>query len=285
MMIDSHAHILTDDTQRYPPAPPSGAIKPGELDNPLTIERLIDAMPGAGVDKAVLVQRGSVYGFDNSYVCDAVDMAPDRLAAVCAINGEADDAADMVRHWVGTRTAVGIRFMELVRDQGIGWLDSPSARQAWRAAVDLDVATCVHFFPWNRSVGLQSLFAILEELPTAKVVIDHFSNMNVDAGPPDYGLDDALARLVEFSGVAVKFTTIPLGKLEKAGVDAAPIVRRIVDHFGANRVMWGSDVSQSPGSYEYMSGLARNSVTLLTEAERSQVLGGTAAALYGRNWS
>ena len=284
-MIDSHAYILTDDQDRYPPSPPSGEIKPGELDDPMTIERLLADMEGAGVDKAVLVQRGSVYGFDNSYVCDSVMLAPEKLAAVCAINGEEDAAADRVRHWVGERNAVGIRFMELVRDKGIGWLDSSSARGAWRAAVDLNVPTCVHFFPWNRAIGLQYLHSILQEMPQAHIVIDHFSNMDVNAGAPDFGLDDLLGQLVEFAGVTIKFTTIPLGRLDKAGVDAAPIVKRVVDHFGADRVMWGSDISQSPGTYAYMSDLARKSVSLLDDHQKSLVLGGTAASLYGRNWS
>lgn len=283
-MIDSHAHILTDDIATYPPSPPSGAIKPGELDNPMTIERLLADMGGAGVSKAVLVQRGSVYGFDNSYVCDAVERAPDRLAAVCSINGEADDAAARVRHWVGERNAVGIRFMELVRDSGLGWLDSAGARGAWRVAADLDIPACVHFFPWNRIEGLARLHDILTALPHLKVVVDHFSNMDVNAGAPDYGLDEALARLADFAGVAVKYTTIPLGRLDKAGVDAASIVKRVVDHFGADRVMWGSDVSQSPGSYDYMAELARRSVAALDAVQQDQVLKGTASALYGRNW-
>ncbi len=285
MLIDSHAHILTDDINRYPPAPPSGEYKASELENPMTVERLLGDMGGAGVGKAVLVQRGSVYGFNNTYVCDSVAAAPDRLAAVCAINGEAEDAGERVHHWVGERNAVGIRFMELVRDAGIGWLDSDTSRKAWKAAVELDVPVCVHFFPWNRALGLERLNAILTDLPQAKVVIDHFSNMNVNAGAPDYGLDDALARLVDFAGVAIKYTTIPLGKLAAGGVDAAPIVKRVVDHFGADRVMWGSDISQSPGTYEYMAELARNSVTLLDAAQREAVLSGTTARYYGRNWN
>lgn len=292
MLIDSHAHILTDDTGRYPPSPPSGAIKSGELDDPNTIERLLadldqanlpDAGPGAA--RAVLVQRGSVYGFDNSYVCDAVQLAPQRLAAVCSINGEADDCAERVRHWVSERGAVGIRFMELVRDSGIGWLDSDTSRQAWRAANELGVPVCVHFFPWNRVNGLARLHDILTELPDTKVVIDHFSNMPVAQGAPDYGLDEALARLVDFAGVAIKYTTIPLGKLAEAGTDAAPIVKRVVDHFGADRVMWGSDISQSPGTYAYMTELAAKSVVALDAAQREQVLGGTALRLYGANWN
>ncbi len=283
-MIDSHAHLLSDDPMRYPPSPPSGELKPGELDDPMTIGRLLGEMDKAGVDKAVLVQRGSVYGFDNSYVCDSAEAYPDRLAAVCAINGEADDAAERVRYWVKDRGAVGIRFMELVRGADIGWLDSDNSRKAWRTAHDLGVPVCVHFFPWNRRAGLTHLRSILGELPEVSVVIDHFSNMSVDDGAPDYGVDDLLAAVADFSGVNVKYTTIPLGRLAQAGTDATPIVRRVVDLFGADRVMWGSDISQSPGTYDYMADLARTSVALLDDAQKEQVLDGTTRAVYGSKW-
>ncbi len=70
-MFDSHAHLISADSEQYPPAPPSGQLKPGELDDPLTVERLLSGNGQSGVEKAVLVQRGSVYGFNNDYVCDA----------------------------------------------------------------------------------------------------------------------------------------------------------------------------------------------------------------------
>lgn len=284
-MIDSHAHLLTADTEKYPPSPPSGELKPGEMDDPMTLERLMADMDKAGVDKAVLVQRGSVYGFDNSYVCDSAARFPDRLAAVCAINGEADDAADRTKHWVSDRGAVGIRFMELKRGGDISWLDCDNSRKAWRTALDLDVPVCVHYFPWNREEGLTHLCSILETQPETAVVIDHFSNMNSKAGAPDYGVDDLLKRVAEFANVNVKFTTIPLGRLTNEGIETSPIVKRVVELFGADRVMWGSDISQSPGTYEYMADLARQSVTSLSADDAERVLGGTTAAVYGRNWN
>ena len=283
-MFDSHAHLITGDVEKYPPAPPSGVISPGQFDNPMTLERLLEEMDKNGVAKAVLVQRGSLYGFDNSYVCDSAERHPDRLGAVCAIDATADNAPDRVRHWVTERGAVGIRLMELIKGSDITWLDSPKARIVWRTAKELGAPVCVHFFPWNRAEGLTALKSILEEIPDLTVVIDHFSNMDTKSGPPDYGIDALLRDVAAFPGVHTKFTTIPLGRLQEAGIDAAPIVARVVELFGAQRVMWGSDITQSPGTYDYMADLGRRAVAFLDEEQRRQVLEGSVRAVYGKNW-
>ncbi len=283
-MIDSHAHLIADDPQTYPPAPPNGEVNQEELENPMTAERLLGEMDRHGVERAVLVQRGSIYGFDNSYVCDSAARYPDRLAAVCAIDATAADAVRAVRHWVGERQAAGIRLMELVRGSDLSWLDSPSARNVWREAEALGVPVCVHFFPWNRTGGLAALRSILIELPRVQVVIDHFSNMNWQAGPPDYGVDPLLAAVARFAGVHVKFTTIPLGRIQAAGVDAAAIVARVIGLFGAERIMWGSDITQTPGTYEYMVDLGRKAVRQLDGPTRQALLAGTARAVYGARW-
>ncbi len=127
--------------------------------------------------------------------------------------------------------------------------------------------------------------SILDEMPDITVVIDHFSNMDSKSGAPDYGVDKLLSDVAAFPGVALKFTTIPLGRLHDAGIDGAPVVERVVELFGADRVMWGSDITQSPGTYDYMADLGRLSVSLLDDAHKSRILEGTVRAVYGKNWS
>lgn len=284
-MIDTHAHLVTGDTAAYPPSPPSGALNPGDLDNPMTVERLINEMDANGVGKAVLVQRGSIYGFDSSYVCDSAARFPRRLAAVCSIDAAAPDCAERVIHWVKDRGAAGIRLMELVKGMDISWLDSPNARNGWVMAAELDVPVCVHFFPWNRAEGLTRLKAILTDIPGLTVVIDHFAAIRSDAGPPDHGVDTLLADVAAFPGVTIKFTTIPLGRLDSAGIDFRPVVMRVMQLFGADRMMWGSDITQSPGSYAQMVGLGQRAVEGMAAAEQEQILCGTAQRIYGRGWS
>jgi predicted TIM-barrel fold metal-dependent hydrolase len=281
MIFDCHAHLISGDTDRYPPAPLSGQLRAGDLDDPMTAERLLREMDAAGVARAVLVQRSHVYGFDNSYVCDAARAWPDRFAAVCSIDAAKPDAADRVRYWVGERGAAGVRMMEPFKGADASWFASEACLPMWAAATELGVSVCVHFFRWNRDFGLPALKGVLDRFPDTTVVIDHFSNMASEAGPPDYGVDDLLLQVAAFPKVYTKFTTIPLGQLRTLGVDAAPVVERVVQAFGAARVMWGSDIAQSAGSYAEMVELGLDATRTLDGAERAQVLNGATAAVYG----
>lgn len=283
-MIDAHAHLITGDMTAYPPAPPSGVLDTDTFANPMPVERLLAEMDDSSVDKAILVQRGSIYGYDSSYVCDSAARFPQRLAAVCSIDAQAADCGEAVHHWVRERGAVGIRLMEIVRSGGIDWLDSPVAREAWRAAAVLDAPVCVHLFPWNREQAIGCLLDILGEIAGLTIVLDHFAAMQSDAGPPDHGVDALLEAMARHEGVMVKFTTIPLGRLAKAGIDAEPVIKRVMDLFGAERMMWGSDITQSPGRYDEMVALGRDAVARLPASAQDAILNGTAMRIYGRQW-
>jgi predicted TIM-barrel fold metal-dependent hydrolase len=280
MLTDAHAHLISDDHVRYPPAPPSGKLGPNDLDDPCTAERLLTEMDRCGVDRAVLVHRNSIYGYDNSYVCDAATRYPDRFVAVGSIDGFDPQAADRVRYWTTERGLAGIRFMEPVKGAELTWLTGPPGLHAWRQAHELRVPACVHFFRWNRVAGLAALAGILEQLPDMTVVIDHFSNMDWAAGPPDYGFDAPLLAIAKFPNVYVKFTTIPLGAIQAAGQSAAPILARVIEAFGAQRLMWGSDITQSKGSYRQMVELLHNASAALTPAQRDHVMYRTADEVY-----
>jgi L-fuconolactonase len=281
-LFDCHAHLIASDHDRYKPAPLSGSLRPGDLDDPMTAERLLREMDANGVERAAVVQRGHVYGFDNAYVCDAAQAYPDRLTAVCSIDGRERDCGEKVRHWVGERGAGGVRMMEPFKGADPSWFAGPIARPIWETATALGVSVCVHFFRWNREAGLTALAELLTDFTETTVVVDHFSNMTVEAGAPDHGFDALLNAVAAFPKVYTKFTTIPLGQLDEQGIEAAPVVKRVVETFGAERVMWGSDIAQSKGDYAYMVDLGRRAVAALDEAAQAQVLNGTAAAVYGR---
>ena len=96
---------------------------------------------------------------------------------------------------------------------------------------------------------------------------------------------ELLEGVAAFDNVAVKFTTIPLGRLEAAGIDTGPVVRRVMDLFGADRMMWGSDITQSSGTYTEMVNLGRRAVEGLTSAEQEAVLSKTGTRIYGKGWN
>lgn len=278
--LDCHAHVVSDDTGRYPIAPLSGTVRAGDLEDPVTAERLLALLDANDVERAVIVQRAHVYGYDNSYVVDAAARYPDRLRAVCAIDAQAAEAPQLIRHWIGERGAIGIRLTEPHRGADTSWFDSPNALTAWETAAELGIPLRLHFFRWNRSACLPALVPLLRRFPQTAVIIDHLSNLSVEEGPPHFGLDAPLAALREFPNLYLLLSTINLARLATEGVPSAPVIEHLVDAFGARRIMWGSDIGQSKGTYAEMRALADAAVATLSASEREGLLRATASEVY-----
>jgi predicted TIM-barrel fold metal-dependent hydrolase len=111
------------------------------------------------------------------------------------------------------------------------------------------------------------------------VVLDHIGNPPWQADDPDLGLG-LVSQLADAPNLVLKFATVNLNRLEAAGVSAPRALRRLVEMFGAERVMWGSDVPNTPGDYSGM--LARVSIALadLSAADQQCIMGATALRVY-----
>src|SRR2546429_10013514 len=86
-VIDIHPHVVSPDTKRYPLAPLGGTQSTWSSERPTTYETLLKEMDAAGVNKAAIVHSSTAYGYDNSYVADAVAAVPSRFTAVCFFDG------------------------------------------------------------------------------------------------------------------------------------------------------------------------------------------------------
>lgn len=264
-MIDAHAHLVTDDPA-YPRVAATG--------NEMRADTLLDSLHANGLRAAVAVQRAHVYGYDNSYVLDSARQYPDRLRAMCVIDGQATDA-DKTVHDLACRGAAAIRLTAPGGNHhsgpaGVDWFAGPDARRVWAAAAETGLSMCLHVYRWNRDDVLRALPAVVRAFPGVPVVLDHVAS--VDMAEPDL-----LLALVDVPEVFVKVTTLNLAKLREPG----PLVEWLVTHFGAARLLWGSDVTQTRGAYADMVATARLAVAGLSEADAAKVLGGTAATLYG----
>lgn len=280
MILDSHAHIVSDDFARYPAAPLSGQVRPGDLDDPFTVERLIGCMDEQGVEQALVVQRAHIYGYDNSYVVDSAQRFPKRLRAVCMVDARHAEAPRVVRHWVCERGAAAIRLTEPYKGADTGWFAGEAAINVWHAVADLGVSLRLHFYRWNRDAGLRALVPLLREFRAVPIVLDHLSNLPVESGPPDFGFDAPLRALVELPNVHLMFSTINFARLATAGLPAAPMLERVMREFGPRRLLWGSDIAQSTGSYAELVQRARLAVAPLASDVQEQLLHSTTAALH-----
>lgn len=254
-MIDTHTHVVADDLDRYP-------LKPRELSGkwyleaPHTAERLIACMDETGVDQAVLVQAVGAYTFENDYAADSSAAHPGRFASACCIDPVAAGAVETLRHWILERGMHGVRLFAIARG-GVSWLEDSRSFPVWEEARELGAHVIVTVLR-NQLPALRRVLRRHRQVP---VSLDH-------CGFPDPRDPEPLFELAEEANLHCKVSSIVLGSM---GEEAPGFVEKLVSRFGAERVMWGSDFSQTHDRpYAQLVALAREGFSGLTSDQQHQ---------------
>lgn len=300
-LIDTHAHLISADWDRYRTRPFTPDLpmpeRPGFT---VTAEDLIALMDLHGVDHACLVQRGHVYGYDNSYILDSAVTYPGRLHPVVIMDTQDPATPGQYREWVRTHHAAGFRMANSrpwLLDTA--WICSPAAMQVWQACADLGTPMNLIFFMKQLPFLLPLLKILARQFPDLPIVLDHgampFGMTQYEVGlaeqagepvvmppAPHFGIDSTIEIFRDVPNVHFKITEINMERLVKAGVRPAHLVRRMVDSFGPDRLVWGSDVGQSMlWPYAEKVAMAQAATDFLTPAEASAFLHGNAQRIYG----
>jgi predicted TIM-barrel fold metal-dependent hydrolase len=297
-LFDSHAHLISGDRQTYPPGLLRGAGGFAQVDYTVTAEELLAEMDRHGVVRACAVQRGHLYGYDNRYVIDASLAHPDRLACVVILDAQDPATPGQLRHMVEKQGVKGLRLAQTRIDvYDTAWMNSPAAMETWATAAALGIPVAIIFFRRHLAYGLAALEVIAQLHPDLPIIVDHSGTpynaanyevgwyrdhglSNALPGPPDFGIDDTIGRLARYPNVHVKITEIVFDRLADGGVPPARFVRRLADAFGADRLMWGSDIGQSDAPYAVKAAMARAAAAELTSQEQDDFLRGTGDRLY-----
>jgi predicted TIM-barrel fold metal-dependent hydrolase len=275
-----HTHAISEDVARYPMKPLGGERSSWSEQRPVTIEQLIESQDQAGISKAALVQASTAYGFDNSYVADALDRYPGRFVGVASVDFVDADAVSKLDYWIRDRGLGGVRIRAAdgstrVPTPGSG-LDDPTMNPVWEYLEGSRVPVCVQM----HSHQAPNLVSVLERFPNLIVALDHGARPRLDGGPPYDGAED-LFVLTRFENVFLKLTSVTVRRAAgEPGGDPAKLVRKLVDGFGANRVTWGSNFPASDGSLAELRRLAEDAFGELTDTERRQVSEETPKEVY-----
>ena len=224
-VIDGHAHII--DTARYPLADGPG-YKPRPYENGPK-ETYCGILDGHAVSHALLVQP-SGYGIDNSAMLDAIASHPRRFKGIAVLDPGTPERA--LEDLAG-RGIVGVRFNlptyepdALARPEAPRFLARLKAL-GWYAQVFADHAQWVESAPILRRSGV-------------KVLVDHFGIRDLAGGVDQPGFQ-AVLRLGRDGIAAVKLSA-PFRLSQETGyADLRPIARAVVDAFGIENCVWGSD--------------------------------------------
>lgn len=137
---------------------------------------------------------------------------------------------------------------------------------------------------------LDMLLRFCARNPDLPVVIDHAAKPALAAAPDDPRHDmwcSGMQRLARDTAACCKISGL-LTEMAPAQVPHArdilfPVMDDLLDWFGADRLMWGSDwpVLRLAGSYDGWHGVFHDWLERLPAPDRAQISGQTAARFYG----
>jgi L-fuconolactonase len=275
-VIDIHPHIISPDLKRYPRAPLGGKQSDWSATRPVSLEQLIAAMDGSGVQKAAIVQASTCYGHDNSYVADAVAAHPKRFTGVFSVNVLAPDATVRMRHWM-ERGLTGMRLFTFgsTMSEQASWLDDAKSYPAWTYAADHDLSICMQM----SASGIPQLAKMIERFPKVKIILDHMARPALDDGPP-YVAAASLFGLARYPTVYLKLTKRNFEQAASGKATPETFFPKLVAEFGAERLSWGSNYPSSEGSMPEILTVARKTLAILPQRDLDWIFAKTAQVLY-----
>ena len=275
-IVDIHPHIISSDEIAYPRNPLNGVPSIWSKNRPTSWQQLIHAMDDANVAKAAIVQASTCYGFDNSYVADAVQARPERFTGVFSIDLMAKDAPERMRFWV-ERGLTGVRVFTAgsTMPTQANTLDDPRTFPAWQAAQDLNIPFCVQMLPQ----GLSMLETLMQKFPKIKIIIDHLMSVPISAGAP-YTDCAPLFTLAKNPNIYLKLSIITVRECLKGLATPESFLGKVVKEFGSNRVAWGSNFPASDGTLLEMLEESKKALSFLKQEDVDHILGHTAVDLY-----
>lgn len=272
--IDAHVHVWTPDTQRYPLAE---GFDVSDMQPPsFTPEQLFAHTTPAGVTRVVLIQM-SYYGFDNRYMLDTIARYPETFSGVAIVDSQAADVAQQIAALVEK----GVRGLRIHPGPGEAarWVRDEGMATLWTTAAGQDIAVC----PLINPTDLPHVDAMCGKFPATRVVVDHFARIGMD-GQIDPRQLDALCRLARHPQLYVKTSAFyALGKKQPPYVDLIPMILRLIDTFGSQRLMWASDCPfQVQGEHTYAASIAliRDRINSLSAADKQAILRDTAQEVF-----
>ncbi len=270
--IDAHSHIWSHDVEKYPLA---NNYTVENLKPLFTEKELLAVAHRSGVGRVVLIHHHPFYGWDNSYLVDVTVRMPQTFRVAGAVDNLKPNPGKKMRAML-RQHVTGFRVTSSLH--GEKWL-AGGMDEMWRTAADTRQNICCLINPGE----IGQIDAMCAKHPETPVVVDHFARVGVSGLIRDADVD-ALCGLAKHQHTTLKISAYyALGKKKPPYLDLAPMIRRVLDAYGPERLMWASDSPYQLGkghTYEASISLVRDGLDFLSNCDRQWLLGKTAERVF-----
>jgi L-fuconolactonase len=271
-IVDAHHHVWSLARGDY------GWLTPaqGPIHRDFTLDDYVRAAPQVAL--SILVQAAPTLA-ETSFLLQIARENRERVGGVVGwMDLDREDAPDRLADAAREPLFKSVRPMLQDIDDP-EWILRPRVMQSLAALSALGL----RFDALVRPVHLLALSRMVEAHSGLAVVIDHAAKPDIAAGEWEPWAS-ALRDLALHPRVHCKLS----GLITEAGPDwtvdsLSPYVDHVLAHFGAGRVMWGSDwpVVERNGGYDRWWQATERLLEPLDDASRAAILGGNARRFYG----
>lgn len=275
-IIDAQVHAY----ERNHPGRPWTNVLHGP--DEVTGSDMIAAMDDCGVDAAILLSVFTMYQFDASYAMSVYAAYPHRFRLIKPVDPTDPNVEDTIAAWAETPGAIAIRIM-LNRGVSEDPAD-PGVNRVLAAAARYNLP--LNLLCWGRLPQVKQL-AI--QHPNTQIVVDHVG-LQQPYEPPalENPFNDlpAVIALADCPNVAIKLTgACTLSRLSYPYSDIWVPLRKILDAYGIDRCMWGTDWTRAVKVLSYRQGVDAFRLTdQLNNNEREQLMGNNLQKIYKWNF-
>jgi L-fucono-1,5-lactonase len=277
-VVDAHHHFWDPSRRHYPWMMGDDLTPIRKPFGPADLQPLLAAN---GVDHTVLVQTISSLDETGEFLATAAET--DFIAGVVGwvdlIDPAVKETLAQLHASPGGNHLVGIRHQ--VHDElDPSWLLRDDVLHGISALRDADLV----YDLLVRTRELPAAHAVARRFPETRFVIDHMAKPHIAAGARDLEWQQAMAPLADLPNVSCKLS----GMVTEASwtnwtpADLRPYVHRVLESFGPQRCMFGSDwpVCLLASSYEQVVLAAREVLGELSQSELDGIFGGNAVRVY-----
>jgi L-fuconolactonase len=275
-IIDAQLHCY----ERDRPGRPWHAVLTGPPE--VTGDQTVAAMDAAGVDGAILVSAFTMYRYDASYALEVRKRHPGRFALIKPVDPADPAVGEIIADWKRTPGTVGVRML-LVRSNLAEDAADPGLNRVLAEAARVSLPVNLHI-----AGRLDQGIALIRRNPDTQIIVDHLGLVQPHEPPvpaaPWADLPQVLT-LAKLPNVAIKITgACTLSREPYPYADIWDPVCRVIDAFGLDRCLWGTDWTRAVKFLSFAQGVdAFRDTDRISAGDKVKLMGGTLTRLYG--WS
>jgi len=284
-IFDCHAHFYTNDPEKYPFDARSARYGPERMiakamSNPMTPEVIFRFWQQAGIERGLGVQYSSTYYTDNSYLLDIAAANPGKIIPIVILDATAAGTPAMLARMARENGIAGVRFTGGADREGNFPYLTEAAAASWDICNELGLSITLMPLGGAPGAALPRVAELARRYANVAVVLDHIGFPTYSQRPETFGFTPDHLALAGIDNINYKYTTFLIEMLLSDETPLRDFCEFAVSTFGADHMIWGSDIGNSEvDELEYVQH-AIDSAAGLEAGERNALFYDTAARLF-----